>query len=215
MNNTICVDPDLLILAPMLDNCPDDEENNAFLASFGHLDTINWLRRMKSQRILVPAGWQLDLLTCAPVFSPVNPAIGPDGETVVGNIDFEGLGMDELMNDFAEAHLGVSRHFIINERSFTTDQSTWLRQLYFHLPVACFTVGLLKTYQYAALAWETGCDFYTRNVGFCVAANPELAKDSLLLLVPPVPERKMVLSSNGAASQVSEMDFSWIHLVSG
>lgn len=166
---------------------------------------MEFLYTLGYETVALPACWRRDMINHEMIMYP--------GEVNTGDLgmDARRAAMDSMVHELLDLHLKIESYISIEEFPFSPGMVEKLKELYFYLPVAYFTNELLTTYQYAAFAWELGLPFYTDNVQFCAAINPEIARDHVLY--EPIPERRLMYQNGCLTENDLTSKLSWVNLV--
>lgn len=205
------IDMGMLEFALILQSFPNQDGVDSVMEACGSVSTVERLRQMRGAQIVLPSDWRADLLMKDGLMRPI-----PD----ILNLGFDTcFTMDDQVNLFMSVENCLTSHFRIKTVPYTRKSAAKLHELHFLLPCKFYDLKTLITYKYAALAWQLGLPFLTRNTAFALAARPEVYEEDYCVLFAnertAIPERRMWIPANlpQPQSQANQDIFSWVELV--
>ena len=205
------IDMGMLEFALILQSFPNQDGVDSVMEACGSVSTVERLRQMRGAQIVLPSDWRADLLMKDGLMRPI-----PD----ILNLGFDTcFTMDDQVNLFMSVENCLTSHFRIKTVPYTRKTAAKLHELHFLLPCKFYDLKTLITYKYAALAWQLGLPFLTRNTAFALAARPEVYEEDYCVLFAnertATPERRMWIPANlqQPQSQANQDIFSWVELV--
>jgi len=205
------IDMGMLEFALILQSFPNRDGVDNIMEACGSVSTVERLRQMRGAQIVLPSDWRADLLMKDGLLKPIPEILNLGFDTC--------FTMDDQVNLFMSVENCLTSHFRIKTAPYTRKTAAKLHELHFLLPCKFYDLKTLITYKYAALAWQLGLPFLTRNTAFALAARPEVYEEDYCVLFAneqtAIPERRMTIPANlqQPQSPANNDIFSWVELV--